>query len=88
MRLTLLFLAACGGDEPAEKPEDPCTESSFYADIDGDGYGDPFTLEAACEPPEGFVDNRDDCDDGDPDERPGQTWYRDVDGDGFADSSA
>jgi hypothetical protein len=84
-RLTLLFLAACNGGDDTDKPNDPCTEIAFYADADGDGYGDPFTLESACEAPDGFVDNRDDCDDGDADERPGQTWYRDVDGDGFGD---
>ena len=87
-RLTFVFLGACGGGDAIDKPKEPCTETAFYADLDNDGYGDPFTLESACEAPEGFVDNRDDCNDGDANERPGQIWYRDVDGDGHGDDGA
>ena len=36
--------------------------STFYADADGDGYGDPNGATDAC-PNTGFVDNDDDCDD-------------------------
>ena len=36
---------------------------AFYADSDGDGYGDPADRQDACSAPEGFVDNPDDCDD-------------------------
>ncbi len=40
--------------------------STWYADADGDSYGgDQFTLEA-CEAPDGYVDNADDCDDLEP----------------------
>lgn len=36
----------------------------YYADADGDGYGDPAVFEYICElMPEGFVTNRDDCND-------------------------
>jgi hypothetical protein len=36
---------------------------TFYQDTDGDGFGNPEMMEAACEAAEGYVDNMDDCDD-------------------------
>jgi len=36
---------------------------TFYADTDGDGFGDPANTTMACEAPIGFVSNMDDCDD-------------------------
>ena len=36
----------------------------WYADGDGDGYGDPNRVVTACEPPEGYVGDSGDCDDG------------------------
>ena len=39
--------------------------TEWYADLDGDGYGDPEDAMAACEQPEGYVDNSLDCDDSD-----------------------
>ncbi len=38
--------------------------TTYYADLDGDGYGDPETAAEACEAPGGYVDNDEDCDDG------------------------
>lgn len=38
---------------------------TFFADVDGDGYGDPIAPVEACEAPTGTVDNADDCDDTD-----------------------
>jgi len=35
----------------------------FYADVDGDGYGNPDDVLSACELPAGFVENDDDCND-------------------------
>ncbi len=40
--------------------------SDFYADNDGDGFGDPATLINDCQQPMGYVTNGDDCDDTDP----------------------
>ncbi len=37
--------------------------SAFFADADGDGYGDSAQQVLACTAPEGFVDNDLDCDD-------------------------
>ncbi len=37
----------------------------FWADRDGDGFGDPSASIDACAMPNGTVDNSDDCDDGD-----------------------
>ena len=41
------------------------TATRRWADADADGYGDPFTAALTCEAPAGFVENDDDCDDGD-----------------------
>jgi MYXO-CTERM domain-containing protein len=37
---------------------------SFYADTDGDGYGDADDPISGCIPPEGYVEDDQDCDDG------------------------
>ncbi|UJR81861.1 putative metal-binding motif-containing protein [Sandaracinus amylolyticus] len=42
---------------------DACTPAASYADEDGDGYGDPATLETRCTVPEGRVTRAGDCDD-------------------------
>src|SRR5688572_10095665 len=36
---------------------------TYWADVDGDGYGDAAASVEACEQPEGYVQNDDDCDD-------------------------
>ncbi len=54
--------------------EDPSNDSSsadfnslvpttYYADLDGDGYGDPGSSLSACSQPAGYVLNAGDCDD-------------------------
>lgn len=35
----------------------------FYADNDGDGFGDPNTFIQTCETPQGYVENNGDCND-------------------------
>lgn len=83
----LLVAAACSAAPEASSPSstEGCTKDSYWADADGDGFGDPFSPAEACTAPEGHVDNRDDCDDTDPEQYPDRTWYRDLDGDGFGD---
>jgi len=44
---------------------------TWYADSDGDGYGDAVSTQEACSQPAGFSANGDDCDDTDPSARPG-----------------
>jgi|GEM_PF-4494594 len=58
-------------------------DTTFYADTDGDGYGDPDVSVLDCVVPEGHVDNDLDCNDADPTIHPdGEDAPRDgVDGD-------
>ncbi|MBL7984605.1 MAG: delta-60 repeat domain-containing protein, partial [Flavobacteriales bacterium] len=60
-----------------------CTPQPWYADLDGDGAGDPATLVSACAAPPQHVANDGDCDDSNPLVQGPLTWYADVDGDGF-----
>ena len=52
----------CDGELDEGHAVDPL---SWFADLDGDGYGDPGEVRAACTAPTGYVDNTDDCDDSD-----------------------
>lgn len=63
-----------GGIERCNGVDDDCNElvdddaldaSTWYADDDGDGFGNPDMATAACEAPDGTVTNDDDCDDDD-----------------------
>ncbi len=64
----------CDGLVDDEDPTlDPASTSTGYADFDGDGYGDPNTPADACDLPELYVDNADDCDDGRADVNPAAT---------------
>ncbi len=45
--------------------EDAADASTWYADADGDGFGDPATSEAACEAASGWLADASDCDDTD-----------------------
>ncbi len=49
--------------DAATDADDACTPRTWYADADGDGYGDPGNTATACSQPPGFVDNADDCND-------------------------
>ncbi len=67
----LLFpLAILGGC--ATTCPDGSEPSSWFADLDGDGHGDPDQVREACERPWAFVASPDDCDDNDADRRPGR----------------
>jgi hypothetical protein len=70
MRLTILALALVGC---TKNGSDGC-DSVFFADSDGDGYGDQAdSVAEQCDAPVGFVDNLDDCDDSSATIHPGAT---------------
>ena len=45
--------------------DDAIDQSDWYADADGDGFGDADETTAACEAPTGFIADATDCDDND-----------------------
>src|SRR5436190_3055976 len=47
--------------------------STYYADVDGDGYGNPASMVQACAAPIGYVSNNSDCDDTNAAIHPGTT---------------
>ncbi|MFH1463365.1 MAG: putative metal-binding motif-containing protein [Pseudomonadota bacterium] len=56
-------------DCDGEVDEDPTTV--WYADTDGDGYGDAASTTLACDQPQGYVADATDCDDMDAAQHPG-----------------
>jgi hypothetical protein len=48
-------------------------KSTWYADVDGDGYGDATAALVACFQPSGYVADDSDCSDRDPGSNPGAT---------------
>jgi hypothetical protein len=68
-----------GADELCNGTDDDCDgradegaadAATWYADDDGDGWGDDGITWPACEQPSGWIAVGGDCDDGDPDVRP------------------
>ncbi|MFH1467067.1 MAG: MopE-related protein [Pseudomonadota bacterium] len=64
----------CDGatDEP-----DATDATTWYADADGDGFGDATSTAPGCTQPSGYVASATDCDDDDPDAWPGATEHCD-----------
>jgi len=52
-----------------------CPKTTFYRDIDADGYGNPLVSTLACEKPEGYASNALDCNDELMEVRPGQSAF-------------
>lgn len=57
------------------------TPQTFYADLDGDTYGDASSSISACTPPANYVLDNTDCDDTDGLVNPTTVWFQDADGD-------
>ena len=88
-----------GRDNNCDGAVDEGALLTFYADGDGDGYGDDALPVEACEAPEGYAAQGEDCDDGDPQVNPGaaetdcadpkdyncdgSTGFADADADGY-----
>jgi len=78
----------CDGiDNNCDGMTDEGTLTTYYQDLDGDGFGNPAATQMACSQPAGYVANADDCDDADALEKPGQVWYKDTDGDDYSDGT-
>jgi len=85
-------LADSQGVALADSQEDECggrARVTYYADADGDGFGDPASELSACDQPSGYAVQAGDCDDDDARTYPGAPELCDAadnDCDGQADS--
>ncbi len=88
--ITGLLVVSC------EEGVQGCIKTAWFADVDGDGLGDPNVSEQACDQPEGYVSNGDDADDtcigtvdvcGVCNGMGETTWYEDADGNGLGDAT-
>ncbi|MCB9639823.1 MAG: hypothetical protein H6728_13590 [Myxococcales bacterium] len=70
----------CNGtdDDCDGKIDEGAAAFTYYADTDGDGYGDPAKTIKACSKPAGYVTNNQDCYDKNKDVFPGQTGFFSV----------
>ncbi|MBK7808987.1 MAG: T9SS type A sorting domain-containing protein [Saprospiraceae bacterium] len=79
----------CDGiDNDCDGSTDEGVQTTYYADVDADGFGNPSSSTQSCTQPGGYVTNNTDCDDNDPLEKPGQVWYKDNDNDNFGQTGA
>lgn len=78
-----------GADEVCDGVDNNCSGTAddglpdVFADMDGDGFGDPVAIVDGCETGANRVANDEDCDDTDADVTAETIWYFDTDEDGF-----
>lgn len=72
---------SCNGvdDDCDSSIDEGLGSSTFYADVDSDGYGNPASSTTACAAPSGYVSDNTDCNDADGTANPGEA---EVCGDG------
>ncbi|MEY3027860.1 MAG: hypothetical protein RLZZ238_2757, partial [Planctomycetota bacterium] len=73
-------------DNNCDAQVDEGVQTTFYADQDGDGAGDPNWSLLACAAPDGFVSEAGDNCPNTPGVFDPMTWYADADGDGAGDA--
>jgi hypothetical protein len=81
-----------GRADSLDRSADPSSQYAFYADDDGDGYGDAGESIVTCDAPAGYVSNATDCDDSRDDVNPAETeicddYDTDEDCDGLSDDA-
>lgn len=65
-------IETCNGvDDNCNGIVDDGAGDTWYADVDGDGYGDATSTIVACEMPGGYIADNTDCNDADPSVNPG-----------------
>lgn len=81
-----------GADEKCNFTDDDCdglidegATTTYYPDVDKDGYGSAANPEEACSVPDGYVLDGSDCDDSNYWINPDSIWFKDADGDGYSD---
>ncbi len=77
-----------GVDNNCNSSIDEGVQTTYYRDMDSDGFGNPSVTQMACSQPSGYVTNNTDCNDNSALEKPGQIWYKDTDNDGYAQTGA
>ena len=78
-------------DNDCDGEIDEGANDNYYADNDGDGFGDPNLLIQTCDQPQGYVLDNTDCDDFDAAQYPGAVEYcnyEDDDCDGILDEDS
>jgi len=66
----LICLLGCNEQNKDTADDPPCEASTYYADNDRDGYGDPNNSDEQCVRTSGYVVDSSDCDDSDPEINP------------------
>lgn len=64
--LLVITVFSCGGlflTTSCNNNDEPCIETTWYQDADGDSLGNPNVSQTACEQPDGYVANSNDTDD-------------------------